>query len=183
MGRADHPADTVTVAEAMAMAEAWNERAALLSTMGFELYTVFGAMAPRMPPAYLIRRLSGGASAANPELVEDVRAELFAAAESAREQARRILASISNASPHTNAHALDGEGVVAPRVDWGAIKVPTGGDEIVANPDCPAHLRKLGTYWPAAPVEEEAHEGAAAEVEERHASVTPLRPKRTKRSR
>lgn len=173
-----------TVAETLALAEAWNERAALLSTLAFELSDLFGATWSSLPPAYLIRRLSGGASAPNPELVDDVRAELMHAAKRAREEAARLLGAITDASLDGSSPALDGDGHVAPRVRFGGIKIPEGGEEIAPNPECAPARRKLGSNWPS--VEEGKRDDRAcaegeAPADESLASITTLRPRRWRR--
>lgn len=131
-----------TVADTLALAEAWNERAALLSTMAFELTSAFGAYDEGEPP-YLIKRLAGGATAANPEHVEKIRLELFAAAKEARAQARDLLASAAEARSDSRTTGLSGDEVTPP-VNHASIEIPSSGDEIVANPRCPAARRKLG---------------------------------------
>lgn len=171
--------DMPTIAETLALAEAWNERAALLSTLAFELSDLFGATWSPLPPAYFIRRLTGGASAPNPELVDDVRAELTLAAKRAREEAARLLGAATDASLDGCAPSLDGDGYVAPRVSLDGIKIPVGGDEIEPNPDCPPARRKLGPGWIPAEAEEVGSDEAA--VPNHVASVTPLRAKRSKR--
>ena len=133
-----------TIAEAIATAEAWNERAALLSTMAFEPRTVFAPSHDGGPPPYLIQRIGGGASPVSLAVLEGVRAELFVAAEQAREEARKILASSTDAPADGHAPGLMGSDV-APTVDCTSIKVPTGGDEIVGNPECPRARQKLGS--------------------------------------
>lgn len=132
-----------TVADALATAEAWNERAAVLSTMAFELRTVFGPLHGCGPAPYLIRRIGGGASPASLAMIEDVRAELFVAAKRAREEARKILISATDARADGRARGLVGSDV-APSVDRGSIKIPSGGDEVVANAECPRAHQKLG---------------------------------------
>lgn len=132
-----------TVADAVAVAEAWNERAAILSTMAFELRTVFGPLHGNGPPPYLIRRIGGGASPASLAAIEDVRTELFMAAGQARDEARKILASATHARADGHAPGIAGGGV-APSAEHGSIKIPTGGDEVVANADCPRAHQKLG---------------------------------------
>lgn len=132
-----------TVAEAIATAEAWNERAAILSTMAFELRTVFGRLHGSGPVPYFIRRIGGGASPASVAVIEEVRAELFVAAEHAREEARKIVMSATSACSDRAAPGLV-ESDVAPSVDRGSIVIPSGGYEIVENADCPARYRKLG---------------------------------------
>lgn len=166
----------LTIAEALAMAEAWNERAAMLSTLAFELRGIFAPLADGGPPAYLVMRIGGGVGPVNPEVVEDVRAELFCAAERARDQARRILASAAAAPVDGHARSVGDQGDVAPSVDYASIRVPTGGYEVVANPNCPPARRKLGDG--PRPTEEgddvEDDTGAVVPV----AAVTPLRPRK-----
>lgn len=133
----------MSVAEAMATAEAWNERAALLSTMAFELTSAFGGGYEGGEPPYLVKRLAGGATAANPAHLEEIRLELFAAAKDARAQARVILASAADACSDACIAGLSGD-EVKPPVNHASIEIPSGGDEVVANPRCPASRRKLG---------------------------------------
>ena len=133
----------MSVAEAIATAEAWNERAALLSTMAFELTSAFGGLYDGGEPPYLIKRLVGGSTAANPAHLEEIRLELFAAAKEARAQARLILASTADATSAARTPGLSG-GEVTPPVDHASVAIPSGGDEIVANPRCPASRQKLG---------------------------------------
>lgn len=179
-----------TIADAIATAEAWNERAAVLSTMAFELRTVFGPLHGSGPPPYLIQRIAGGASPVSLAVIEDVRAELFAAAERARDEARKILVSATDARADGHAPGLAG-GDVAPSVDRGSIKIPSGGDEIVANAECPRAHQKLGEGPKVDETEEEqrAEQGRALRAVElpparsreasdhRTENVRPLRPK------
>ncbi len=133
----------MSVAEAIATAEAWNERAALLSTMAFELTSAFGVQYEGDEPPYLIKRIGGGATAANPALVEEVRAELFAAAGEARARARSILTSAAEPRPAARTAGLSGNDVT-PSVNFASVEIPSGGDEIVANPRSSASRQKLG---------------------------------------
>lgn len=182
MGRADRRAGVSTVAETLAKAEAWNERAALLSTLGFELSDLFGAPWSSLAPIYLVRRLTGGASAANPQRVEDLCGELFAAAERAREEARALLASAAKPSSGGMASSLDGSGHVAPRVDCAAIEIRSGGDEIEANPACSPGRRRLAPgEMPPSPKHEEQEADRYGREEQQSASVTPLRGRRSRR--
>lgn len=175
----DRPDAKMTVAMTLALAEAWNERGALLSTLAFQVSDLFGAPWSDLPPPYLVRRLTGGASAANPELVEAVRAELFLLARRAREEARRLLDSTSHVPCDEESAAAD-----LPPVDFSAIQIPQGGDDIAANPDCPPARRRLGGN--GRHDSGSSHDGNAentADEQARTASVTPLRPKPARRSR
>lgn len=180
-----------TVADALAVAEAWNERAALLSTMAFELRTVFGPLHGSGPPPYLIRRIGGGASPVSLAVIEDVRAELFVAAERARQEARKILVSATDAGADSHAPGLAG-GDVAPSVDRGSIKIPSGGDEVVANAECPRAHQKLGAGPKIVDETEEEHRAEqgrvlravelplarSREADDRQSeNIRPLRPK------
>lgn len=175
-----------TVADAFAVAEAWSERAALLSTMAFELRTVFGPLHGSGPPPYLVRRIGGGASPVSLAVIEDVRAELFVAAERARDEARKILVSATDARASSRAPGLVGSDV-APTVDGGSIKIPSGGDEVVANAECPRAHQKLGDGPKVVDDAEEEEEPRAAQ-DCRTTNIRPLRPKqqtatgRTRRS-
>ena len=170
-----------TVADALAEAEAWNDRAALFATMAYELYSLFAPL-HNGEAAYLIQRLGGGASAANPQVIEQVRTELFMAAEGAREEARRILASATDASVDGHVPGLCGEGDVTTAADGSAIKIPSGGDEVVPNPDCPPFRRHLADgAWPLEQAERQKtesavgtspHEGGAATGSPRAAGGT-----------
>lgn len=132
-----------TVADAIAAAEAWNERAAVLSTMAFELRTVFGPLHGSGPPPYLIRRIGGGASPVSAAVIEQLRTELFEAAERARDEARTILLSATSARLDGHALGLTGSDA-SPSVDFASLVIPSGGDEVVANAECPRGHQKLG---------------------------------------
>ena len=145
----------------MATAEAWSERAALLSTMAFELYSAFGVQYDGDEPAYLIKRIGGGATAANPAVVEQVREELFAAAARARAQARSILTSAAVPRPVARMAGLSGD-EVTPSVNLAAIEIPEGGDDIVANPRSSPSRQKLGD----GPLSTDGGEGTEVEGED-----------------
>lgn len=166
----------LTVAEALAMAEAWNERAAMLSTLAFELRGIFAPLPDGGPPAYLVTRISGGVGPVNPAVVEDVRAELFCAAERARDQARRILASAAAAPMDGHARSVGDQGDVTPSVDYASIRIPTGGYDIVANPNCPPARRKLGDG--PRPTERGDDVGDDGVDVVPVAAITPLRPRK-----
>lgn len=151
----------MSVAEAIATAEAWNERAAVLSTMAFELTCAFGVQYQGDEPAYLIKRLAGGATPVNPAHLEQIRLELFAAAEEARNQARVILTSAAEARPVDRAPGLTGEDVRLP-VEHASIEIPNGGDEVIANPRRSAPCRELGDGPPSLEKEEQGGTSAKA---------------------
>lgn len=158
-----------TVAEALAMAEAWNERAALLATLAYEVLSLFGSSGEDRPAPYLVQRIAGGATAVNPQVIDDVRAELFSAAEGARQEARRILGSTTEAPVDGRAPCLNGRGDIAPSVDSATMKVPSGGDEIVSNPECPQARRALGTGRRAFELDQEAEQRRVPTQPEREA--------------
>lgn len=171
----------------LAMAEAWHERAAVLATVGFELSELFGAPWSPGPPVYLVRRLAGGASPADPHHVEELRAEIFAAAERAREKARALLAAATKPATNTKTSALDGTDRVVPRVDYGAISVRDAGDDIEPNPArgplterTPARFDHVSTA-PEGGEEATAPPKKVIDAVEQGGSVTPLRPRRSKR--
>lgn len=159
---------TPTVLETLAFAEAWNERAAILSTLAFELSDLFGSSCSGLPPPYLIRRLAGGASAPNPELVDDIHAELMLSAKRAREKVTRLLGAVTDASTDEVAPSLaGGERNVAPPVRFDTIKVPDGGEEIEANPECARARRNLELVLGAkAALSTDVDAGAATEHED-----------------
>lgn len=164
--------------------------------MAYELYSLFAPL-HNGEAAYLVQRLGGGASAANPHVIDQVRTELFMAAEGAREEARRILASATDAGVDRHVPGLRGEGDVTTTANGSAIKVPSGGDEIVPNPECPPFRRRRADgAWPPERGERQETESAvgtslhpeAAATESPRAaasrppaSVTPLRRHRPSR--
>ena len=150
-----------SVAEVIATAEAWNERAALLSTMAFELYSAFGVQYDGDEPAYLIKRIGGGATAANPAVVEEVREELFVAAARARAQARSILTSAAIPRRVARTAGLSGDDVT-PSVNLASIEIPEGGDDVVANPRSSPSRQKLGD----GPLWTEGEDGTEVEGED-----------------
>lgn len=125
-----------TVYDALAHAEAWIERAALLATLAYDVTELFHGTEER-PAPFVIRRLSGGATTADPRNVEDVRNELMAAAERAREEARRILASTTEAPLDGHTATVDGGGQTAPPASDRRFEILTGGYEIAPNPSSP----------------------------------------------
>lgn len=153
-----------TVTEALALAEAWSERAALLATLADEVVTLFGS--PDVDPLYLIRRITGGATAASPQVVEDLRAELLLAVAHARREARRILGAATEAPVDGHAPCLSGEGDIAPSAAGFHMKVPTEGDEIVGDPACLHPREVLETRRQGLDREEEA-QGIVAAVRDR----------------
>lgn len=144
------PTQPATVAEALAVAEGWNERAAILATLADEVTSLFGSDGEDQPPAYLVQRIAGGTTAVNPQVVAGIRGELLHAVEHARGEARRILGSATDARVDGLAPCLGGEGALTPIVSASAMKVPTGGDEITGNPECPRARRTLGATRQAA---------------------------------
>lgn len=187
MARTDRQPPQSTLAEMLAMAEAWHERAAVLAAVGFELSELFGAPWSPGAPVYLVRRLAGGASPADPHHVEELRAEIFAAAERAREKARALLAAATKPATNTKTSSLDGTDRVVPRVDYGAIRVREAGDDIEPNPAhgpvterTPARIDRVST----APDDVEGGTGPSKndlDAAVQGGSVTPLRPRRSKR--
>ena len=93
----------------------------------------------------------------NPHVVEDVRAELLLAVARARREGRRILGPVTEARVDGRAPCLSGGGDIAPSVDYGTMKVPTGGNEIVVNRACARARQTSGTLRRAVDVDEEAH--------------------------
>jgi hypothetical protein len=153
-----------TVAKALALAEAWTERAAILATLAAEVVTLFGS--PDEDPLYLIQRITGGATAASPQVVDDLRDELLLAVAHARREARRILGAATEAPVDGHAPCLSGEGDIAPSADGFHMKVPTQGDEIVGNPACLRPHEVLETRRQGLDREQEA-QGVLAAVRDR----------------
>jgi hypothetical protein len=129
-----------TVADAIALAEGWIERAALLATLAYDVTELFHGTEDR-PAPFVIKRLTGGATTADPRNVEHVRIELMLAAEQARDAARRILDAVSEAPVGAVTPALGGDRETAPPLRDPRFEILTGGDEIEPNPLSPRAQR------------------------------------------
>jgi hypothetical protein len=92
---------------------------------------------------------------ANPQLIEEIRAELLLAVKQARREARRILESSTEAPFDGLAPCLSGEGSIAPSVSSSNVKLPTHGDELTGNPEYAHACRPLGTGRRAVDVDPE----------------------------
>lgn len=112
------------------MAEALNERAAMLSYLSFELTDVFGLDQQQQPRLH-VRRLMGGSSRVSAIQVGTLHSELLAAAKCARLAAEKILDGLAEQVP-LGVVAIDGATV---GVTGDMPELPEVSEEIVGNPN------------------------------------------------